>query len=266
MAITRKQLNSFCIDQCTNDTDAVAVKDAVYLVAAGKVAPASAGSGHRVFGLVCEVIDSTTCRVQTRGLFEGFSTGMTFDDNYFLGTSGALTTTAPANQQRVGIAFNATDLFLRIDKAQEVVSGAFQVTTDGSLTLTTQNTWYALDDSGSLVCTAVDSDLFTHGGTKNATLTYQGTDPCWALITVHFFGGSSQVNNYQMGISHNGAAPDLFSRMRLAGSAETYMMQRAIYVSNGDTLEINFRCPDQASGQVQTHAGTWLSAVGLNLK
>ena len=105
------------IEDCTNDADAVAVGDAVYLSAAGKVSKAAnTVTAQECFGLVFEVTDSTNCRVITQGRIIDWGAGLTTGTRYYLhSTAGALTTTKPttaAVQQVVGIAFSATDLYV----------------------------------------------------------------------------------------------------------------------------------------------------------
>jgi hypothetical protein len=251
------------IEDCTNAADVVAVNDVVYLNADNQVAKASATSAHRVFGIVFEITDSTHCRVITGGLIEGFSTGMSIGDDYFLAENGALHLVPDPYHHRIGFAFNATDLFLRIEKPQAVVMGSCLVTTLGGITLTTKDTWYSWTGLSPAVWADVDEDLFTHA---DGVLTHIGGAHCWALCSCHIYASSTTIGPYHLGISHNGDDPDLYSTMRLAGTANSFTMQRAIYVAEGDTLELMMQKPGVDGCWVQVNTGSWFSAVGLNLK
>ncbi len=105
------------IEDFTNAADAVAVNDAVYVNGNGSVALAiNTSETQEVVGIVFEVVDSTNCRVITSGLLETFTTGMTAGDRHYLGgVAGDLTSVKPTGGdvvQVVGIAYNATDLFI----------------------------------------------------------------------------------------------------------------------------------------------------------
>jgi hypothetical protein len=115
--IPRSYTTADNVESFTNDASAVAVGDAVYISAAGKVSKASnATAAQECFGLVFEVTDSTNCRVITRGILDDVLTGATANTRYYLGaTAGTLVTSKPSGTaviQVVGIAYNATDLIV----------------------------------------------------------------------------------------------------------------------------------------------------------
>ncbi len=246
------------IEDCTNAADAVAVNDAVYLNANNTVAKASASAGHKVFGFVFEIVDSTNCRVLTGGLLEDFDamSTMTVNDDYFLAEAGALALNPAAYRQKVGFAFNGSDLFVRIEEGQKGTQGATRVTTAGSRTTTTANTWYPI----SATFAAMDLSQFTH---EYGILTYTGSHPCWLLVTANLYGSTSTASVYNMGISVNTNDPDLYSTARLTATALSFMVQRAIYVQPNDALRVYcMRTVD--GGNVVSNVGSWLSAVKLN--
>jgi len=261
MTVSAKQLMRLFSKACTNDADAVAVNKAVRLSGADKVAPASASTADHVFGVVSEVIDSTHCRVVTMGPLADFSTGMTAGTPYFLGEAGAMSTSPGANLRLVAFAVNATDLFVRIEKPQVVALGSCHLTSAGALTLTTGGTWYGWSTSSSAVWEAVDTELFTH---SSGILTYVGTEACWMQCAGHIYAGSTAASGYYVGISKNGASPDLVNTVRLAGTATTCAVQRSIYMSTDDTIELTYSRPSDL-GQVQTFATSWLTATALSL-
>ena len=106
------------LEDCTNAADAVSVNDAVYMLASGLVAKASATDETQpCFGIVSDIIDSTTCKVQVFGTISGFDSGMTPSTVYYLSTtSRQLTSTLPSGagnkRQPVGFAWSSTDLFV----------------------------------------------------------------------------------------------------------------------------------------------------------
>lgn len=97
------------------------VGDAVYISASDTVAQADATTEATgpVVGFIVEKPTATTCRVVYGGLLTGLS-GLVAGTKYYLRlTPGEITSTSPSNpgevSQKVGIAKNATSLFIQID-------------------------------------------------------------------------------------------------------------------------------------------------------
>ena len=109
------------MEYCSNDASVVAVNDIVCLTGDGDVGPASASAREVAFGVVTKLDGSTNCYVQTHGLIEGFFSGKTAHDPFYLGEAGAVSATeaAAGTAQFVGFAWNATDFFVQIQRPRE---------------------------------------------------------------------------------------------------------------------------------------------------
>ena len=102
------------------------VGDAVYVLSAGQVRQADAGSSttSRVVGFIAVKPSATTCQVVTNGQFDGLGS-LTSGATYFLSTTpGAITTTPPTGESevivQVGEALDATTLLVRPDSEMQI--------------------------------------------------------------------------------------------------------------------------------------------------
>lgn len=101
------------VETYSNAADAVSVNDAVALSASSTVARASASSFDTAIGLVLKVMNSTSCIIITHGVIEGFSTGMSVGDLYYLDEAGALSSSLPTGRRQImGYAVSGTDLMV----------------------------------------------------------------------------------------------------------------------------------------------------------
>lgn len=158
----------------------LAVNDAVYVVADGTVARASAKDAtQECVGLVFEILDSTHCRVLTHGVIGNFGVKMVYRTWHYLSViSGTLTTLKPSGTgnevQPVGFAVNSTDLFVRIRKGERQVSIARErsqrVWSDG---------WTFQSGTGSseVVCIHASGNLLH-------VLANSADEPVWVGITI----------------------------------------------------------------------------------
>ena len=108
------------VETLANSSGAVAVGNAVYLASAGTVAKASATTlVQPAMGLVLELVDATHCIILIRGVFTGFSAGMTAGTYYYLAETAGTLQTSPVLAsgklaQQLGYAVSATDLMVEI--------------------------------------------------------------------------------------------------------------------------------------------------------
>lgn len=163
------------VEVLANSSGEVAVKDVVYLSAAGTVAKASATTtAQPAFGIVIELVDATHCRVLTRGVVDSFSTGMTAGTAYYLSeTSGTLQTTPVLGSgkltQYVGFAVSTTALM--VEPQNMSLSG----TSGGQLVTMTYDGKLPVVDGSNLTNLPSGGMGGTAGTTDNALVRANGT-------------------------------------------------------------------------------------------